>query len=340
MDLNQNGLIDPTEVNPRFRSFLERAARDGNLDLNQPVPIAKLEEAMTQGRERMMRERMGDTRTPSSNGVPGRSDGKSSDTKSAPKTTSLVPGFGTTADLKPVPGFGEPIAAVTGSASGQSSPPATEERRDRREDRGRDRNRDEERSDSTPSAQRSMRPSTSSNTTGSSPDDQMRRYATALLRQYDANRNGTLERDEWSKMANDPGKGDKDGDGVITLDELAARFAEQNSRGGSSSAGSSSSGGSSGGGSGGGRSGGRFSSSRPSSISSSGRPTRFLTPTERLPEGLPSWFSRNDRNADGQVSMAEYESRWSESKLSEFNRYDVNGDGLITPAECMASERK
>ena len=167
----------------------------------------------------------------------------------------------------------------------------------------------------------------------------MRRYATALLRQYDANRNGTLERDEWSKMANDPGKGDKDGDGVITLDELAARFSEQN-RGGPSSSASSSSGGSSSGRSGGGRSGGRSGSSRASSDSTSGRPARFLTPTDRLPEGLPSWFSRNDRNADGQVSMAEYESRWSESKLSEFNRYDVNGDGLITPAECMASERK
>ncbi len=228
---------------------------------------------------------------------------------------------------------------MTGSATAQATAPATEERRDRREDRGRDRNRDEERSDSTPTPSATSTPSTSSNTTGSSPDDQMRRYATALLRQYDANRNGTLERDEWSKMANDPGKGDKDGDGVITLDELSARFAEQN-RGGSSSAGGSSSGGSSGGGSGGGRSGSRSSSSRPSSNSSSGRPTRFLTPTERLPEGLPPWWARNDRNADGQISMAEYSTSWTESQLREFNRYDANGDGLITPAECMASERK
>jgi Ca2+-binding EF-hand superfamily protein len=153
-----------------------------------------------------------------------------------------------------------------------------------------------------------------------------------------------LERDEWGKMASslNAAKGDKDGDGNITLDEFSAHFAEQNSRGGSSSSSSSASSGGSGGGFGGGRSGGRFSSSssRPSSNPNSGRPTRFLSPIERLPEGLPSWFSRNDQNADGQISMAEYSRSWTEAQVREFARYDANSDGMITPAECLAIERR
>jgi hypothetical protein len=346
MDANQNGLIDPAEVNPRFRFFLERAARDANLDLNQPIPVAKLEEAMTQGRERMMRERMGDSSSSSSSRPDDRRSSDSS-TKIAPKTTPLVPGFGTTADLKPVPGFGDAAAAAATSTASSTTSVAqatsSDDRRDRREERDRGRGRDGDRDDSSGAGAAS---STSSNTSSSppsgNPDDQVRRYATSLHRQYDANKNGTLERDEWGKMASslNAAKGDKDGDGNLTLDEFSAHFAEQNSRGGSSSSSSSGSSGS-GGGFGGGRSGGRgSSSSRSNSNSNSGRPNRFLTPTERLPEGLPSWFSRNDRNADGQISMAEYSTSWSESQLREFNRYDVNGDGMVTPAECLAVERR
>jgi hypothetical protein len=67
-------------------------------------------------------------------------------------------------------------------------------------------------------------------------------------------------------------------------------------------------------------------------VTSSGQAYRFLTPKERLPEDVPSFFG-SDRDGDGQVSMAEYTRTWDEAKLAEFNRWDLNRDGMITPAE-------
>ncbi len=65
-----------------------------------------------------------------------------------------------------------------------------------------------------------------------------------------------------------------------------------------------------------------------------------MTPTERLPSGIPSWFTRADANGDGQVMMAEYSSTWTKTKVAEFKKYDLNDDGCITPAECVAAEKK
>jgi hypothetical protein len=71
---------------------------------------------------------------------------------------------------------------------------------------------------------------------------------------------------------------------------------------------------------------------------------RFLTAAERLPEGLPDWFTDKDEDGDGQVSMAEFASDWTPQKAAEFSRYDLNGDGLITAQECLkvvkASQRQ
>jgi hypothetical protein len=71
---------------------------------------------------------------------------------------------------------------------------------------------------------------------------------------------------------------------------------------------------------------------------------RFLTAAERLPEGLPDWFTEKDEDGDGQVSMAEFATDWTPQKAAEFARYDLNGDGLITAQECLkvvkASQRQ
>jgi hypothetical protein len=64
---------------------------------------------------------------------------------------------------------------------------------------------------------------------------------------------------------------------------------------------------------------------------------RFLSATERLPSGLPSWFREKDRDRDGQVMMSEWTSRWNDAAVSEFSRHDRNGDGVITPAEALRS---
>ncbi|MEW4455847.1 hypothetical protein AB1L30_24475 [Bremerella sp. JC817] len=139
-------------------------------------------------------------------------------------------------------------------------------------------------------------------------DDRFREYAESLMRRNDRNGNGTLEKDEWGGLRNAE-EYDKNGDGRITLDELTQRN-ESFARGSSS-----------------GRS--------RSSDSPKQETYRFLTATERLPKGLPDWFTRNDLDGDGQVMMHEYTSSWSESKVAEFDSYDLNHDGVITPKECL-----
>ena len=151
----------------------------------------------------------------------------------------------------------------------------------------------------------------------------VRQYAESLLKQYDKNKNGTLEKEEWSQMRGNWREADRNGDGVITLDELTAqlsRFSRSGSGGGSS------------GGSGLGASASSSSAARDSSQRKS---YRFLSAKERLPAGLPEWFARKDADGDGQVTMAEYSREWSEEAAEEFAKYDLNGDGVITPAECI-----
>jgi hypothetical protein len=60
---------------------------------------------------------------------------------------------------------------------------------------------------------------------------------------------------------------------------------------------------------------------------------RFSTASDRLPTGLPPWFTSRDANKDGQVSMSEYSRSVSASMVSEFRRYDANDDGIITAKE-------
>jgi len=165
--------------------------------------------------------------------------------------------------------------------------------------------------------------------------EKIRRYAKSLLRQYDRNRNGVLEKDEWRHMRGDPKAADKNGDDVVTLDELTDKLANY-SRGSSSGKGTGTAGSPS----------HRSSSSSPSSYRTTGdapsgkqETYRSKTAAERLPDGLPDWFLRNDANGDGQIAMSEFSATWSDTKAAEFAHYDQNGDGVITPKECLAAEK-
>lgn len=175
----------------------------------------------------------------------------------------------------------------------------------------------------------------------------VRRYAEGLLKQHDENKNGVLEKDEWNKMRGEPGKADLDRDGVLTLDELTEHVGNfgKDSSSSSSSTSSSESSRSWGSRSSDSKSGSSSWGSRSRSESSSRESTdrkhnRLLTPTERLPKGLPTWFARNDADADGQVTMAEYSTSWNETTVIEFNRFDKNSDGVITPEECLIGEKE
>jgi len=145
-------------------------------------------------------------------------------------------------------------------------------------------------------------------------------------------------------MRGEPQKADRDNNGLITKEELAAQLSDY---GRSKSSSSGSSGGSitpssnSGTSNSGTSLGSRNASTRTygnSGGSSAGGPRktyRFLAPVERLPKGLPDWFTRSDADGDGQVAMAEFSSSWNDSKVAEFAGWDRNGDGLITPKEAL-----
>ena len=154
-----------------------------------------------------------------------------------------------------------------------------------------------------------------------------------MLKRYDKNKNGVIDKDEWGGMRGDPAEHDLNKDGHLTLDELIIRLNNYNRKKNSSEKSSSSS---------------KNYQSRKGDDSVSARshagedkkPYRALTPLERLPKGLPDWFARDDRNGDGQVAMAEFAVAGSKAKADEFAGYDLNHDGVITPSEYLKTKQK
>ncbi|MFH1268207.1 MAG: hypothetical protein ABIK89_21010 [Planctomycetota bacterium] len=223
-----------------------------------------------------------------------------SPTKSAGGAEPLVPGFGVDQEAVRVPAFGERVdyAALVASAS---------------------------------VSRRSSSSSSPSSTSGpdAGRESRYRYFAQSMFRRFDRNRSGVLEKDEWQEVRNAEAA-DANHDGKITPEELANQLAQYGrGRSGESGRGAPESNGSS----------GSSGTSTSKTASSDDRKSyRFRSPTERLPEGLPDWFARNDANGDGQVAMAEYAASWSDSKVREFDRYDLNRDGLITPRECLDAE--
>lgn len=188
----------------------------------------------------------------------------------------------------------------------------------------------------------SGRPSDGSGGGGGNDQAKVAEYAKGLLTQYDANKDGLLQKDEWSKMKSDHQAADTNKDGIITTEELAVKLASFGSSSSSSSSAGSSQpqGGNSYGRGRGGWGGGRDSTARSSEKGDSRKSYRVPTATERLPKGLPDWFARNDVDADGQVAMAEYMTELTDSKAAEFLKFDLDGDGIITPEECLEVEGK
>ncbi len=81
-------------------------------------------------------------------------------------------------------------------------------------------------------------------------------------------------------------------------------------------------------------------SSKTATKSSAAKPApyRFQTSQELLAKDkdndkLASWFVQRDKNGDGQVSMFEFATVWSEAEVGRFQGWDANGDGVITPVE-------
>ncbi|GIW96243.1 MAG: hypothetical protein KatS3mg110_4284 [Pirellulaceae bacterium] len=72
------------------------------------------------------------------------------------------------------------------------------------------------------SAANAANPSSSTTpSSGSSGADRYLQYAQGIIRKYDRNRDGVLDRTEWTELSGDPSRADQDGDGKITAEEYA-----------------------------------------------------------------------------------------------------------------------
>jgi len=166
-----------------------------------------------------------------------------------------------------------------------------------------------------------------------------RSYAEGLIKQHDSDKSGMLEKSkgEWDKLKDDQRDADANKDSVVTLEELIVKL-QAYSSGSSRSSSSMSSGSSST------RSGGSSRSNwwkKESTAKEEPKKSyRFLSPTERLPKGLPDWFARNDADADGQIMMSEFAAAWTESTAADFMKHDRDGDGIITPDEALQANQK
>lgn len=169
------------------------------------------------------------------------------------------------------------------------------------------------------------------------------RYSSYLLNQYDADRDGVLQKNEWKAMHGKPELMDVNGDGDITVEEITRWVANYGRR----------------------KQTGHVTptdSAAPESSTSSGKvtapaepeappqstsvppgersadrtkETKYYVSPKRLPAGLPEWFVQKDTDGDGQLTFSEYSPGGVTAELMEFESYDANGDGMVTAKECM-----
>ncbi len=286
MDNNNDGIISPDELDPRRKAFFDSYAQRVGLNPNQPIAISAFKEAAIRSAQQQPQAATSPVGAPPTATPSGASPAKPG---SAP-ATSTIPGFGT-----PVrPGTPASVAAP-GFASVKPSSPIPPQASPPRQ------------GPPQPNADNSAR---------------VKQFAESMMRQYDKNKNGRLEKEEWSQMRENLRDGaDRDHDGIITQEELSAKLLEYSQKR-----------------DGGGRS-GRPDGPGASSSTVQRKSYRFLSPSERLPQGLPDWFSEKDTNQDGQISMAEYSRAWTEAVADEFGKFDLNRDGVVTPRECLSQDK-
>ena len=168
------------------------------LEPDEAWPLDRLQKALQKQTRRTEKnekqQRRGSQPEPA---VAASADGPRPSEATQAEPSAAVPGFGRPKDDRAVKGFDEaaPPAAQTAAAEGK---PASNN------------------ADATPESQRKP----------SSDEARIRRLAQGLLRRYDRNRSGVLEKEEWSRMRGDPEQSDANRDGILTEDELATRLAD------------------------------------------------------------------------------------------------------------------
>lgn len=157
--------------------------------------------------------------------------------------------------------------------------------------------------------------------------DADRQQAQEVLDRYDRNKDGQIDKEEMSRgrFWGTPLDFDRNSDGKLSAMELATRQAVRRTREEAEK---------------GNRDKGdskrkRDETSETVSVDFEGR-NSYRVYAETAPEGLPRFYSERDLNRDGQVSMSEYTSDWTEARIAEFYGWDSNRDGTITVAEIQS----
>jgi Ca2+-binding EF-hand superfamily protein len=298
-DRNKNGLLERSEIPNEARTKIEALAKRKGLDPRKGLPIKTL--LAKDGAQHRKGGKVPDEKRvekDDSDGATEELDAKQEETNTEdakkPKTAesgskgvkSDVKGFGTSGQSKRAKGFGAGPTRLTNTAKPSAAEPS-QEKQDKK----------------------------------SGDAEKLQVLARSMMAQHDANKNGRLDKSEWSRLHGNPIASDRNGDGVLTTEELAEHLAgfaarEKEPR-----------------------------TQRKSKVSSrakkrSSRKTyRFLTPHERLPKGMPDWFTEKDMNEDGQLSLHEYAATLSQTKLNEFVTFDLNNDGLIVPKEYLKATK-
>ncbi len=155
--------------------------------------------------------------------------------------------------------------------------------------------------------------------------DDDRREAEERMRRYDRNKDGFLTKEELSsRFSGNPMDFDRNRDGKISVSELAVRYARR--REGEEEARSKQDDRR--------RGRGRDEQAEVPDVFNERKSYRALA-GRQTPEGVPGFFTDKDANADGQVTMAEFASEWSDELLNQFFQSDLNRDGVITADEAL-----
>ncbi len=310
LDKNDNGFLEPHEITPLARPYLERITKRRGMGLERPQPIDKLQEAAR-------------IYYAIQNGVSGEDV--------QPKPENNVKGFGPERDKRMVAGFGLGRIKYKYNFEDLQEAEATIRRYDYNRDglisraealRSRwthrnpfddDINKDDQLSkmeltqryarrrmlqeDASELVQRARRVGNGIKSSKKERKDESQWWrrggssfwlTASLMGRFDANRNGRLELEETRPLGLPTSQIDLDGNGEVERDELFELIKLLQDKAGDATA------------------------------------------------GLPGWFYEMDANRDGQVALSEFAA--VSRKLSEFRRLDANKDGLLTAKEASTSD--
>lgn len=318
LDRNGNGEIEPSEITPLARPYLERIYKGRRLSLDRAHPISVIQEAAR-------------TYHAMQNGI--------EDARVRPSERGTILPFGSDPNAPVVPEFGLAEVKYPYTEEDLREADRTLRRSDRNRDGYIDRQEAEEArwTHSDPfdmdldkddrlsrlelaqrfARRRLLQGSTSelikkymrvgseveSSSRSAQRDEQesdWRRWrrggsetwlAASVMSRFDTNRNGRLEASEAQALGIPMGTIDIDRDGTLSRQELQAYFDRMQQEAGGDEA-----------------------------------------------QGLPGWFYELDTDRDGQISMAEFTSDWTEDKFAEFASLDRNDDGLLTADEVAMSK--